>query len=122
MINTIPSNETQVVFPLFSGKRVIITITIISVRIRFGFISLIQENWRKSRVVSGSTPWPLRVPRRSLAFLGCGFPSKKLGWQLKFQISDLYLRQRMAKRTTSKEEGRQMWYLLFLKNAMDVAI
>ena len=51
MINTIPSNETQVVFPLFSGKRVIITITIISVRIRFGFISLIQENWRKSRVV-----------------------------------------------------------------------
>lgn len=48
MVNTILNSETQVVFSLFSGKRVFITITIVSVRIRFGYISLVQENWRKA--------------------------------------------------------------------------
>lgn len=51
MLNITLRSETKVVFPLYSGKRVIISTTIICVRIKFGFIflsSLIEENYRKA--------------------------------------------------------------------------
>lgn len=97
----------------------IISIVIASVRIRFGFIflsSLVQENCSKA-IKDGGVGQSPGLFRFILSLLRCGFHFHTLRWQLKFQISHLYLRQKGGEQDNRYRRKEAMWYLLFLKNA-----